>query len=236
MEKLLIGIVAVKSYHIKFTKNLIKNINANFNTNFLVLTDFPIEFIDFTNVKTLLYDKPIFSYHDKVIILKEAAKLSDTILLLDADTSIRDNYTFTDINIENIEPGIYPQLIWKFPANCCMENFLLGKNERVPYGLEYKNFCKEHNLSLDNALLIQESFLLVKKDECFNKFIEIWEMLGEFCNKKDIERNQTILGYGEGYSIGVAALNANFNIIENKEDVNKIIGMFKHYAWEKWEI
>jgi hypothetical protein len=215
---------------------LIKQINKNNEIKFLILTNLPNEFTEFNNVTIIHYDKNVFSYNDKIILFKEGFKIGDAILLLDADTSLRENYNFNDINLQNIAPGIYPQLTWKHPCSCSMENFLLGNTERVPYGLSYKKYCEDNGLNVKNATLIQESFILIKKDNNINNFIETWEKLADFCNKKDIERNQSILGYGEGYNIGVAALNSNLNIIEHNINIIKLIKCFKHYAWEKWDI
>jgi hypothetical protein len=236
MEKLLIGIVAVNSRYINFAKKMIKKINNQIKTNFLILTDNMAEFSEFDNVTLIKYDKPIFSYHDKIAIFKEGFKLYDTVLLLDADTTIREGTDFINIDVNEIVPGIYPQIIWRHPADCSMENFLLGKTCRVPYGLLYKEFCLEHNLLFDNALLIQESFLLIKRNDKIDKFFATWDLLADFCNKKDSENCQSILGYGEGYSIGISALNADLDIIENDKNINKLISCFKHYAWEQWDI
>jgi hypothetical protein len=235
MDNLLIGVVAVNPYYIKFAKNLINQINANVsNSKFLILTDLPSEFLEFNNVTTIIYDKNIFSYHDKNIIFKEGFKISNNVLLLDADTALRDDNCILNIDIDSIQPGIYPQIIWKHPATCSIENFFLGNTCRVPYGLSYKQFCIDNNINFTGAQLIQESFLLIKKNENIIKFIETWEKLADFCNKQDMERNQDILGYGEGYSIGVSASNSNLQVFENNENVDKLISCFKHYAWEQW--
>jgi hypothetical protein len=232
MDTILIGIVAVNKKYISFAKNLIVKVNNSVKTNFLILTDEPCQFEEFINVTTLLYNKPLFSYHDKLLIFKEGFKLYDSVLLLDADTNVRDDF-FSTINIKDIPIGIYPEIIWRHPCDCSMENFLCGNTPRVPYGLEYKQFCENHELKT-NGVLIQESFLFIKKNESIDHFIHIWELLADFCNKKDMERHQGILGYGEGYSIGISALNSNLIISEN-ENICKLIKCFKHYAWEKWD-
>ena len=61
----------------------------------------------------------------------------------------------------------------------------------------------------------------------------VWKDLQNFCELKDIERGQHVLGYGEGYSIGVALNHSNIEIVEGNASINKLSGSFKHLAWEK---
>jgi hypothetical protein len=238
----IIGIVAVNEKYINYTKNLIISINKiNPNILFLVLTNKPTEFTSgefaFINIVPINYNKHIFSYHDKMIVLKEGLKIKDIVLLLDADNEVKNiNNSALLENLIAIESGIYPHFLWNHPADCSIENFLQGKTPRVPYGLLYKEFCIENNLKTDNCSLMQESFILIKKDKTNEKnidnFFRIWEQLADFCNTQDIKRNQHILGYGEGYSIAIAALNSGLNVITNKHDINIIKDKFQHFAWK----
>jgi hypothetical protein len=178
-------------------------------------------------------DKIIGVDTNKIILFEEGFKLSDCVLLLDADHVVREVNDFNNIDIKILEPGIYPQLMWKHPNECSFENFILGKTPRVPYGVEYKRYCESLNLNLEKVFLIQESFVLIKKNEKIYDFLLIWEKLAKFCEDQDLKRNQHILGYGEGYSLGVSIRGADLKIFESNQVVNNIIKNFKHLAWEK---
>jgi len=236
--KCLIGIVAVGVKYINYTINLINNINKiNPSIYFLVLTDSPEKFLIFSSVIIIKYNNPIFSYHDKLIILEEGLKLNDTILLIDADNELIINHNLELLfEVTNIEAGIYPHFLWTHPIDCSIENFLQGKTERVPYGILYKDFCIKNDLLTDNCSLMQESFILIKKDKTNEKnvdhFFEIWKKLAIFCNEQDKQRDQTILGYGEGYSIAISSLNSKLKVITNNYKINKIKDSFAHFAWK----
>jgi hypothetical protein len=126
--------------------------------------------------------------------------------------------------------------LWEHPAHCSIENFLQGKNERVPYGILYKEFCVKNNLSTVNCSHMQESFILIKKNKSNENnieiFFEIWEKLANFCNEQDIKRNCPIMGYGEGYSIAISSLNSGLDVITNEIKINKLKDNFKHLAWK----
>jgi hypothetical protein len=209
----------------------------------LILTDKPEKFQEFNNVivelykyKSAHYLEHIFSFHDKRIIFEKGFEYSDTILLLDADHSIRDNLKQNLITFDSdkISAGAYPQIIWKHPSSCSIENFLEGSTGRVPYGKEFKQYSIDKNYKLENALLIQESFLIIKEEkEKISKFLKVWKDLQSFCEEQDINRQQHVLGYGEGYSIGVALNTADIEIIEGNSSIGELASAFKHLAWEK---
>lgn len=242
-KKYIIGICSVgEQYHAKTIK-LIKEINALIDIDFLVLTDEPKNFEGFPNVflekyqyKSAKYLNKIFSFHDKKIIFERGFLHYDTVLLLDADHSIRPNLYegLLDFDSDKISYGAYPQIIWRHPADCSIENFLCGLTGRVPYGIKFKEYAISKNYNLDGAFLIQESFLLIKSDEkSIFDFLKIWDDLSVFCEEQDIIREQHVLGYGEGYSIGVSLNTAGIKIIEDDSCVNRLSRSFKHFAWEK---
>jgi len=227
---LLIGIVAVGASYRRRTKQLIEEL-APLNVNFIVLTDL-IEDFSSDRITTIKYDKPIFSFHDKRLIFEEGFNLSDTVLLLDADHIVREVNNLASLEDIPIEPGIYPQILWKHPCDCSFENFIQGLTPRVPYGLEFKQHCNMLGLETDGSILFQESFLLIKKHDNIDRFLNVWRNLADFCEQRDRERNQGILGYGEGYSIGVAVRNSGLNLIEGHEAMRQIARNLQHVAWE----
>lgn len=228
-----ICIVAVGENYVNKTISFIQEINKHTNFNFLVLTNRPNSFDNFLNVDVITYDRKIFSYHDKRLVISKAFDNFDYVILMDADHTLREKNTITQIKNIKLESGLYPQLIWRHPIDCSFENFILGNTPRVPYGREYKEYCEKIGLELDNIFLIQESFIIFSKNENTEKFIKIWENLAFFCETKDIERNQSILGYGEGYTIGVAARNSGLLINDKHPIIGEFTKNFKHLAWEK---
>lgn len=228
-----ICIVAVGKDYVDKTINLIKQTNSHVDFNFLVLTNSPNSFSIFSNVEIIVYNKNIFSYHDKRLLLDMAFNKFQYAILMDADHSLRDVNSLCEINNIELKPGLYPQLIWRHPIDCSFDNFILGNTPRVPYGLEYKSYCESIGLKLDNVLLIQESFIIFSKNQNIKTFIDIWDKLAQFCDNKDTERRQSILGYGEGYSIGVAARNSGLLVDDRHPIINEFSKNFKHFAWER---
>jgi hypothetical protein len=242
-KKYIIGICSVGSKYHEKTIKLIRQINSIIDINFLILTDEAKKFEEFNNIyiepykyKSTKYLDRIFSFHDKRIIFEKGFEYSDTVLLLDADHCVREDLkqNLIDFDSDKISTGAYPQITWKHPSSCSIENFLDGLTNRVPYGIEFKQYSISKNYKLQNSLLIQESFLIIKEDrEKVSNFLEIWSDLQSFCENRDIGRQQHVLGYGEGYSIGVSLNTANINIIEGNSDIGKLASSFKHFAWEK---
>ena len=105
---------------------------------------------------------------------------------------------------------------------------------QLTYGIDFKNFCDEKGFLYKNIDLIQESFLLIKcKDKLkIQEFISTWSKLKSFCDDKDKERGQNPLGYGEGYSISVAAESAGLKVHTQNTNIDKFSSSIRHYAWE----
>lgn len=232
----IIGIVAVGESYIRRTKDLIDQLLL-LNTKFVILTNDVDAFkhsncIEQGRIITIKYDRPIFSFHDKRLIFEEGFKYSDCVLLLDADHVVRENNNLSALEDIPLEPGIYPQILWKHPCDCSFESFIQGLTPRVPYGLEFKQRCNELGLETDGAILFQESFLLIKKHDNIDHFLSIWKDLAAFCEQKDIERRQGILGYGEGYSVGMAVKNSGLKLIEDHPAMHQLARNLQHVAWE----
>lgn len=241
-KNFLIGICSVGANYYSKTKRLINQINEIIDVDILVLTDSPNEFWDIKNVivkpyefKSAPFHNKLFSFHDKRLIFEEGFKHKDTVLLLDADHCVRDSFKqrLIDFDSNDLQPGAYPQVIWKYPADCSIQHFLQGLTPRVPYGQDFEQYCLARNYKLEGALLIQESFLIIKEvPEKLSSFLKIWKDLQGFCEQKDIDREQHILGYGEGYSIGVSLNTAEIKVIEGNQTVCQLADAFKHFAWE----
>jgi len=235
MKNYIIGLVAVGDRHVSEAKTFVDELGSFLDVNIIVLTDKPNSFDGCQNViKTIVRENEIFSYHEKYKIFEEGFKLSDTVLLLDADCTLKERQYITHYDTTHLEDGIYPQVIWKCPNECCMESFLSGNNWRVPYGREFKEFCDSKSFDYNDTDLLQESFLLIKsKDKTkSDKFISTWKELKSFCDEKDKERQQSLLGYGEGYSVAVSAKTADLKVHDGNEEISRFASGIRHYAWE----
>lgn len=235
MQKLIIGILSIGERHTGMAVDLIENLYLDNAIKVLVVTDSPKDFVQFHDIIVIEHYPKIFSYNDKVLVFKHGFEYSDKVLLLDSDHVIRDlNKSIPSLSLESLSSGVYPQIVWKDPCDCSMENFLAGKTPRVPYGIKYKQFCDDNGIKTVGGILVQESFIFMKKpaEENLRKFFDTWTTLGNFCDYNDVERNQGILGYGEGYNIGIAALNSDIPIILDNPVICVISDNFKHLAWE----
>jgi hypothetical protein len=237
MSDIIIAIVAVNTKYVNYAIKLMNDINSIIKTNFLILTNSVDTFNQFSNVTIISYNEELFSYHSKLIALEEGLKIKQTVLLLDADHCLNKDNNHIDLlnNLNNIEEGLYPHFLWKHPCACSLQNFLLGLTDRVPYGVEYKQYCIDNSIKTDDCSLVQESFILIKINDNLsvnlNIFFSTWKILAKFCDFMDKQRNQGVLGYGEGYTIAISALNASLKVIDNNHTVNKIKDSFKHFAW-----
>jgi hypothetical protein len=228
-----IAMCAVGAEHISEAITLLEQLQF-LKTNYVIITDQPDAFDDFNSI-AIEYEDAKFSFHAKRQALHLALELSkDGAILMDVDMMLRGR-SASLIDFESLANGIHPQLIWKHPADCSFENFIEGKVDRVPYGKEFKVYCDQQQYRTDGAILVQESMLFMKGPASKTRnFFKIWDDLADFCNSHDEKREQAVLGYGEGYSIGAAALNAGIKIHDpGTTAFCEFYKDFKHLIWEK---
>ena len=228
-----ISLCVVGDLYVDMAKTLLDNIRTLNNTRIYLLTNNRAAFKHIDNIVIIDFNKAKFSYHDQLIVAKQALEENDCTLLIDADFAFEKD-TILDVSCDDFDCGCYPEWCFDDKVECSMVSFLKGKNKQVPYGKEFKEFCREKGYDVDGVKHFQESFLLIKETDEKKKerLFEAWEILSEFCNKKDEDRGRKVLGQGEGYSLSVALRYAGIEIQNNKKYRNLLKG-FKHLRYEK---
>jgi hypothetical protein len=154
----------------------------------VVVTDSPQVFKKFAKVKIIEHRPAKFSYHDKRIALKEALKLGDTAIFVDADTAIwfgADRRMVRQALAHNFPPGLHASVL--FPAGYYDYPHIESKAKQ--WGFEFDR----------NVITYWEGLFALSKDEHMEKFFTYWDQFaGEAA-----ERGHN--GAGEGTCFGIAA-------------------------------
>lgn len=154
----------------------------------LVLTDSPKHFQKFSHVHVIEHRPKQFSYHDKRIALKEALKLGDTAIFVDADTAIwfgADRRVVRKAVNHSFPPGLHagklsPEDIYSFP--------------------HIENIAKEWGLKFNrNVISYWEGLFALTRHEKLDEFFAIWEKFAEEARQRGYN------GAGEGACFGIAA-------------------------------
>lgn len=222
----IIGICAVSSDYVKLAKKLIKSINEVIIVDFLVLTDEPESFQEIRNVRTIKYTSSIFNYQDKLIIFEEGFKTHDSVLLVDADhIFLYESYkqVLQNFDTNELRPGLYAREAFGPLHYSSVDNFFKGTLSRLPYGNKCLDFCKENNIQTEKCLFIHESFVLIKKHDDINLFLDTWSKLREFW------KNHDSTGYGEGFAIGIACKNSNLTV-DAISELGNFKKVFRHFT------
>jgi hypothetical protein len=154
----------------------------------LVVTDSPQYFKKFSNVKIIEHRPQKFTYHDKRIALKEALKLGDTAIFVDADTAIwfgADRRVIRKALTHSFPPGLHASRL--FPAGHFDYPHIEAKARA--WGYEFDR----------NVITYWEGLFALSKDQHLEKFFAYWDKFAEEAN----ERGHN--GAGEGTCFGIAA-------------------------------
>lgn len=228
-----IGFCAVGPNYILDAKKLLETL-VNFCENHIyVLTDNPYEFVCFPKVITLKHNRNFFSYHDKRFLFHSALMYNDCFVCLDSDTLISD--TSKDIDFSKIENGFYPDFYFEDSEQCSMTSFLQNQHDNITYGNEFREYCKSKNYDT-HTKHFQESLMVIKENNSskIKSFLNIWDDLANFCDKKDLERNNPMIGYGEGYSISVSLKTSNIKLHQSKPNELELLKRsIKHLKYER---
>lgn len=221
--------VAVGEKHINHLLSFILDPRLT-NHNINILTDKPEKFSGLKNITTVKYTKGKFSFNDKKSIIKNSLQFYPNTVFIDSDQELNKNITEIPFEL-NIQPGIHTTITWKHPAHCSLENLLEGNIERVKYGKTFREIVNTLGIDLSKHFHIQESFFVISKHDNLPKFFKMWDMLQSITDFIDQANNQRILGYGEGYSIGISSAYAEIPFYEHTPQVQQISSLFKHKAW-----
>jgi hypothetical protein len=154
----------------------------------VVVTDTPGVFKQFSHVNIVEHHPRHFSYHDKRLALKEALKLGNTAIFVDADTAIwfgADRRVVRQALTYEFSPGVHASRL--FPAG----------------HYEYPNIelkAMQWGLKFDrNVITYWEGLFALSNDQHMETFFVHWDRFAEEANQRGYN------GAGEGTCFGIAA-------------------------------
>jgi hypothetical protein len=176
----------------------------------VLLTDYPTEFAEFSNVVTVFHkQQSIGCYHDKRFVIQQALTRFKTCIFVDADLRI-------------LSP-IAPDLVWQ-PGITCISFAAAQKHLETVF---------EHNLTAKSLLTKTADKLKLDITASDLKFVQAYL----FVVTKDDGKEQTFLNYwnkisiwlelyglinAEGFTIGLAAVKAEFPLHLRGESLEQI--------------
>jgi len=224
----------------KLSEKLITQI-IEFGHTIYVLTDKPELLPENKQVIKIQYTKKYFSFHEKLVVVRECLKTYETAIFLDSDVVL---LNISNLNFFNdILPGLH---IFATFGNIGSTFFSddyspcpFDGARNTKYGLKgvemmnkfnYK-YKKQYHKEVDNEDYIEhflEGRWILKKDNGKEKkFLKIWENLVDFCEEFDIS-----LGYNKNVGAGEGAVMsiASFNSGITSHVVSPLVGTInKHF-------
>jgi hypothetical protein len=161
---------------------------AVYKVPFVIVTDQPEMFKDCKGAHVVEHRPPWFSFHDKRVALREALKLGETAIFVDADTAVwfgADRRAVKEALAFEFPPGLHATRL--FPAGYYDYPHLEEKARN--WGLEFDR----------NVITYWEGLFALSKDENVDQFFAIWDRFAE-----DAQR-QGNNGAGEGTCFGISA-------------------------------
>jgi hypothetical protein len=179
--------LAMGEYHAGLAAFLIADLET-YDVPTLVVTDQPQLFQKFRRNKVVEHRPKKFSYHDKRIVLREALKLGDTAIFVDADTAIWFGADRRDVR---------QALAHVFPPGLHASKFFPAGHYDYP---NIEALAKQWGMNFDpNIITYWEGLFALSKDPNLDKFFANWEKFAEEAAARDYN------GAGEGTCFGIAA-------------------------------
>ena len=230
-----LGFCAVGDEFIEYGQEFATKISSILDGTIYIVTNKPEKFTSINKVRAIRHDKR-FSYHDKLLVFKQAFEENNNcVICVDSDIEL---LNIADVDFQNIKDGFYAEQIFHDDSlSFSMKSLLSGCHDNIPYGKQLNRFCFISNYNT-NCNHFQESFMLIKERN-FSKqmnFLNTWAHLARFCEHQDKLRGKnTILGYGEGYSISIALKNSgiNMSIDQEPEEIIEFKKMISHLKYER---
>ena len=179
--------LAIGQQHAEYARFLAADIGV-YNVPFVALTDIPQAFQAFPHVHVIEHRPDKFSYHDKRIALKEALKLGDTAIFVDADTAIwfgADRRSVRKALNHVFPPGLHASRL--FPAG--HYDYPHIEQTAKQWGYEFDR----------NVITYWEGLFALSKDANLEPFFAYWDRFA------DEARQRGHNGAGEGTCFGIAA-------------------------------
>jgi hypothetical protein len=182
--------LAIGQEHAQYARFLAADVGV-YDVPFLVLTDVPEAFQSFSRARVIEHRPRKFSYHDKRIVVKEALKLGETAIFVDADSAIwfgADRRSVRKAFNYSFPPGLHASRL--FPAGHYDYPHIEQKARQ--WGYEFDR----------NVITYWEGLFAVSKDDHLDAFFSHWDRFAEEAE----ERGHN--GAGEGTCFGIAAESA----------------------------
>lgn len=203
------SVLALSSKYQILAKSLAKGLEEYAHDVPIVIgTDNPNFFQDCPNVSAFYLEKQgiLHCYHDKRFVIKEALKVSDTVIQLDADTQITESIpTF-------ISPG--SGLIGIFIDNA-VRHMTKYTPERLSH---FQKLAHKLDVNLNEVSFVGESLFSISADcDLGSKFIQQWDLIARYLQIHGIHA-------GEGNAMGMAAAKVGLEVKKSSwlESLNKI--------------
>ncbi len=179
--------LAMGENHAKLAAFLIADLEA-YDVPTVVVTDAPGLFKKFPHCSIVEHRPKAFSYHDKRIALKEALKLGDTAIFVDADTAI---WFGADRRV------VRKALLHSFPAGIHASRLFPAGHYEYP-NIELK--AKQWGYEFDrNVITYWEGLFALTKDKHLETFFSYWDRFADEAGQRGYN------GAGEGTCFGIAA-------------------------------
>lgn len=173
-------------------------------TQFIVLTDKPIEFQEYSNVQAFYHKiQSIKGYHDKLFVLQKALELYDTSIFLDSDVRI--------IGTVSSDMEFLPGITARTGTNIIKHNSASdrAKQKYLPVILE---LGEKLSINLEQTSWIHEFMFALKKDNGKElEFFRLWSDISQIFELKGIYN-------GEGSIIGLSAAASGLTIRYDSHD------------------
>lgn len=174
------------------------------STEFIVLTDKPIEFKEFSNVQAFHHKiQSIKGYHDKLFVLQKALELYDTCIFLDSDVRI--------LGTVPSDMEFLPGITARTGSNIIKHNSASDyrKQKYLPIILE---LGQKLSINLEQTSWIHEFMFTLKKDNGKEEeLLRLWSDISQIFEKKGIYN-------GEGSIIGLSAAASGLTIRYDSQD------------------
>lgn len=173
-------------------------------TQFIILTDKPIEFQQHSNVQAYYHKiQSIKGYHDKLFVLQKALELYDTCIFLDSDVRILGTVPH---DMEFL-PGITARTGCYIIKHNSSSDYI--KQKHLPLVLE---LGRKLSINLDQTKWLHEFMFALKKDNGKEiEFLRLWSKISYIFESKGIYD-------GEGSIMGLCAAASGLTIRFDSHD------------------
>jgi hypothetical protein len=179
--------LAIGKTHADFAQFLAADLE-NYKVPLVIVTNEPGFFRGYRHAHVVEHYPPYWCFHDKRLALKEALKLGETAVFVDADTAVwfgADRRTVREALAYEFPPGLHAARL--HPAG---EYDYPHHEERArQWGFQFDR----------NVIAYWEALFALTRDENTDKFFACWEKFADYSKEHNDQ------GVGEGTCFGIAA-------------------------------